>query len=249
MRELYVPDLRFVDHRLVGWGELEGREAFIEIGHGLGALTSDLGSNRSCWSAARLGYLVRLVYRGRMVDGGGEFEIAALAVSLYRDGLVTHFEIFEGADVAAGDGRFEEIGAATDAERNVARFCLLVNTRDLQGLGRLFAADYASIDHRLLGWDTVRGPAAMIELYRSWFELVPDMEVCAEILAGDDRGAVFLQSGSGHAADGGGEVEYAAIVCSTYRDGLIAGSEIFEADDRAGALARYDELRRDDAAG
>ena len=40
--DIFAPDLRFVDRRLVGWGEGHGREAYVEVMRGRAALTDDL---------------------------------------------------------------------------------------------------------------------------------------------------------------------------------------------------------------
>ena len=60
-----------------------------------------------------------------------------------RTGSVAQFEIFEDTDTQAALERFEEIGAATEPERQVARLCRLLNARDWDGLARAYA-DYLS---------------------------------------------------------------------------------------------------------
>ena len=77
MREIFAPDLRFVDHRLVGWGELEGADAFVEIVWGGVALAPDLRIDAEPSGAGQRGRRrAGIVTRGHLADGGGEFEIA-----------------------------------------------------------------------------------------------------------------------------------------------------------------------------
>ena len=42
LRAIYAPGLRFVDRRLVGWGELEGPDAVVEAHSGIFALAADM---------------------------------------------------------------------------------------------------------------------------------------------------------------------------------------------------------------
>ena len=61
--------------------------------------------------------------------------MATVIQSLFENGRVTAFEMFDGDDADVALARFEEIGAATETERVRARVCRLVNARDWDGLG------------------------------------------------------------------------------------------------------------------
>ena len=63
------------------------------------------------------------------------------------------------------------------------------------------------------------------------------------LLAGDEAHAVGQFLGWGHAAEGGGEMEYVTINAVSLRDGRIRRLERFDAGDEAVALARFEELR------
>ncbi len=109
----------------------------------------------------------------------------------------------------------------------------------------LYTEDSELIDHRKLGWEPLRGARAMVDFFRSWIEIVPDGQLRFTVLAGDDTHAVVRYVGWGHAAEGGGEMEYATIQALSFGDGRFSRGEIFEDDDEALALARFQELRAD----
>jgi ketosteroid isomerase-like protein len=133
--------------------------------------------------------------------------------------------------------------AQTEPERVLARLCRGVNSRDWDAVADLYTEDFVSADHRPLGWEPMRGGRAMADFYRSWVEVVPDVQLRVTLLAGDDEHAVGQYVGWGHAADGGGEMEYVTINAVSLRDGRIRRLERFDPGDEAAALARLEELR------
>ena len=120
-----------------------------------------------------------------------------------------------------------------------------MNSRDWDAIEDRYTEDFELIDHRLLGWGSLRGGRAMADFWRSWVEIVPDVEVRFEMLAGDDEHAALRFGGYGHAAEGGGEMEYSMTQAVSFRDGRLRRVELFEFDDEALALARFQELRAD----
>ena len=104
------------------------------------------------------------------------------------------------------------------------------------------AEDYNAVDHRVLGWEPM-GPEAVVDVYRSWVEAVPDMGVAFEWLGGDDDHIAMRWTGHGHAAAemGGGAAEFRLIIVATVRHGGIALTERFDHDDEGAALARLAE--------
>ena len=189
--------------------------------------------------------MIRQLWRGHLEVSGGPAEIEVLIFGLVRDGVYSRVEIFEGTDVDAALARFEEIGAQTQPERVFVRACRSANSRDWDALADLYADDYGSIDHRVLGWEPARGGRSVADFFRSWAELVPDGELRFTVLAGDDEHAVVRWVGCGHAAEGGGEIEYAITQTVSVRDGRIRQAETFDPDDETPALARFQELRAD----
>ena len=167
-----------------------------------------------------------------------------MSLSLVENGLVTYVEMFDGADTGAALERFEEIGAQSEPERLVARVCRLVDARDWGGLADCYADDYELVDRRALGWEPLSGPDAIVGMFRSWTEMAPDLANRFEVLALDGETHASRFGAYGHAADGGGALEYVNIAVGRVRDGRALGDELFDDGDEAAALARFEELRR-----
>jgi hypothetical protein len=130
------------------------------------------------------------------------------------------------------------VGGATEPERVYARLCHAVNARDWEAVSDCFAEEFHAVDHRVLGWEPM-GREGAIDVYRSWAEAVPDMQVAFEWLAGDDDHMAMRFRGHGHAAAdmGGGSAEVRLIMVATLRRGRIALGERFDDDDEDAALA------------
>ena len=244
---VFAPELRLVDRRLVGWGELDGRDAFIDVLRGTLALGPDLHVDAELIALGRRAVVGRYINRGHFAEGGGEFEIALLALAVAEDGHVTYFELFESTDTASALARFEEIGAQTEPERVYARIARHAIARDWAALVDCYTEDYTTVERRALGWEPMIGGPAVVDMYRSWVDVVPDVELRFEVFAADDEHLAVRYSGHGHAAAGGGEMEYVTTMAARIRDGRLLLCEMFEADGEAAALARYEELRREHA--
>ena len=253
LRDLYVPDVRVIDRRHVGLGEFQGPDQIVEHLRGGPDLSPDMRVEVERLAVGRSAWLVRTPFRGHIkgeslfgshpAAGGGEVEIDLVSLNLAaEDTRVKYIELFDGADVATALARFEEIGAQTEPERLYARVCRLVNARDWDGLAACYAEDSVSIDRRPLGWEDTGGREEIVEVYRSWIEVAPDAELRFEALDGDDEHIALRLGGDGHAADGGGRLEYEVIVVATVRDGRIVRAERFDAGEEAAALARLAEL-------
>ena len=130
------------------------------------------------------------------------------------------------------------MSGATEPERVYARLCRAVDARDWEAVADCFAPDYHADDHRVLGWEPM-GREGVVDVYRSWAETVPDMQVAFERLAGDDDHMAMRWRAHGHAAAdmGGGSAEYWLVLVTTIRHGRIAFTERFDVDDEDAALA------------
>ena len=191
-------------------GELDSLETLVEFWKGAVELAPDLRiDDGELLAIGRRAVVARYVSRGHFADGGGEVEVQFVTLSVIDDGRVTYGERFEGPDAGAALARFEEIGAETEPERIFARQCRLLSARDWDALADCYAEDYELVDHRALGWEPLRGPAATVEFWRSWIEISPDGEMRFEIVAGDEESILVRQAGHGHAAadSGGGTME------------------------------------------
>ena len=243
LREIYAPDVRLVDRRLIGWGELQGPDAIIEVIRGTSALALDARLDLDVLASGERGAICRQTVSGHAAEGGGEFEVELFSVSTTEDGFVSYLEIFDETGLAAAYERFEEVGAATEPERAYVRLARLVNARDWEAFEDCFTDDSELVDRRSLAWETIAGAEGNVEMQRSWVELVPDIEIRLDVLASDDEHIALRWTGVGHAADGGGAVDYAGLVVANVRERHVAHAEIFDRDDEEGALARFEELR------
>lgn len=143
--------------------------------------------------------------------------------------------LVDGDPVVAHDRR---VSGATEPERAYARLRRAVDARDWEAVADCMTEDFRSVDHRVLGWEPM-GREGVVDVYRSWAEAVPDMQLAFERLGGDDDHMAMRSIGRGHAAAemGGGAAEVRMILVATVRHGRIAFSERFDDADEGAALA------------
>src|SRR5262249_26721325 len=107
-----------------------------------------------------------------------------------------------------------------------------------------FAPGAEFLDHRRLGFGSIRGADALLRGFRSQFEVADDITVRIDDVLGL-RSNVLLtrRTFSGTARAGGGAYESPGIgLCVFSVDGLITRQEYFDVDREDDALARFDEL-------
>ena len=157
------------------------------------------------------GALCRQTVRGHSAEGGGEFEVELFSVSTTDDGLITYLEIFDGTGLDAAFDRFEEIGAVTEPERVARPLCaVLINARDWDALARLLHRGLrARRPPRPRMGDAARDRRDAGDVSARGTRPCPDLEDRVEVLAERRRSTARCASdGYGHAADGGGAMEY-----------------------------------------
>jgi ketosteroid isomerase-like protein len=110
--------------------------------------------------------------------------------------------------------------------------------RDWEALGSLFADDYVLVDHRQIGWDTemFSGADQMLEQQRS----IPDAGIEYVVVGRLVRAEPGVEAGLLAWSGPGWAFEFGVV--SRLRDGLFASGDIFEPDDRAGMMRRFEEL-------
>ena len=134
--------------------------------------------------------------------------------------MSSYFEFFGEDDADAAFERFEEIGAATEPERALTRICRLVIARDWDALGECYADDHVLIDHRVLGWEPLRGPDAMVDMFRSWVEArAGPRGVGSRCWRATTSTSAVRYGTRGHAAEGGGAMEVVVIAVGRVSDG------------------------------
>jgi SnoaL-like domain len=176
--------------------------------------------------------------RGRSAGGGrdvgsrGGESLLVLEVDDRGDrvALIT----FEGDELeaayAALDERYAATAAADQRRAAVTRtFTRAFAERDWETLATVLAPDLVVTDHRLLGWEVLRGPAAYVEALRSLVELAPNVQLRIDHIRMASPGFLYLTTWLG-TREGGAFEAPSAIVC--------------EIDD-AGRIRRFDQYDLD----
>jgi class 3 adenylate cyclase/ketosteroid isomerase-like protein len=248
---LISTDYELIDHRMLAWEPLRGREAFA-------------AGNASAWEGVQdvrleidevLGvgeHVIAIPSRwvGHTAEGGGEFALAVGLVIQYEDGLVRRIDQYDYDDRQAMLARYSELtgrSAASEAgpvaaqilAEEIRRYSL----HDIDGCTELFAEEFILVDHRTLGWGTIVGPEGMRVNYLAAFEGSADIHVdLEEMLACDDRVLAARTTWRGHANDGGGAFEMAVGYVGRYEGGRAISYDLYEPGDRQAMIARYAEL-------
>ena len=143
------------------------------------------------------------------------------------------------AELGGGQGPLGD----SEPERWCASYVRQVASHDLDSIARLYAPDYVLRDHRTLGWETVRGRDAVVEMQRSGYATSLDLRAeIDEVLAVDERAIAFRMSYVGHSIEGGGAFEISAGWVQAIEDGRARSTDIYESHDRDAMLARLAEL-------
>ncbi len=111
LAHMWSPDMVLVDHRSVGWEEMHGLDAMLELADSAWSMAPDVRASideviacDECTSA------ILLTYVGSAADGGGLLEIPVGYVSVYAGGVGIRGEQFGPDDREAMLTRFAELG-------------------------------------------------------------------------------------------------------------------------------------------
>jgi ketosteroid isomerase-like protein len=108
----------------------------------------------------------------------------------------------------------------------VLRGADLFNQADVDAMMLLWHPDSRYLDHRPIGWETMNREQVR-ELNRSAFTVVADVRRETTVVADPGDCVVCLVRFSGHAVEGGGEVELDYAEVTVVRDGLIMRRDIY----------------------
>jgi hypothetical protein len=183
------------------------------------------------------------LFHCRFTGGAGESLVEFEHLSLVEvDGSERYARlvIFDPDDVDAAHAELDERSAAGDApsrrRASMTRdFRQAFAARDWTALAALLAPNLVVTDHRLLGWETLHGPAGYIRALQSLVELAPDVQLHVDHLT--MSGARFLYVTTWRGTREGGAFESpSAIVCELDEMGRI---RVFDQYD----LSQMDEAR------
>ncbi len=250
--ELYAEDFSLVDHRLNGWGTIEGRHGVLANAQMVLAVTPDTRMERDELIAGDDRVLALLIgYRGHAAEemGGGEVEVVLGYVSVYEDGHVRTTDVYDPGERVAMVARYTELGGGMSVlgdsppERASAEFAVRYARQDPAAFADLLADDFAVRDHRQIAWEPMSSADQFVALAKSAWEGSLDIRFeYTEVLAVDERAIATRARYVGHARDGGGEFSYEIGRVAVLEQGRWVSLDIFEPDDRDGMLARYAEL-------
>jgi len=110
LADLYAQDWGFVDHRSIGWDDLQGRRAAAEIVRSAFAVTTDLRIDVDEVLACDESVIaMRMTYLGSSRDGGGQFALPVGLVSVVEAGRCVTADQYDHDDREAMLSRFAEL--------------------------------------------------------------------------------------------------------------------------------------------
>jgi len=116
LADLYARDWAFVDHRSIGWDDLNGRGAAADIVRSAFAVTTDLHIEIDEVLACDASTIaMRMTYLGSSRDGGGLFELGVGLVSVIDAGRCLTADQYDHDDRAAMLARFAELSERRNA--------------------------------------------------------------------------------------------------------------------------------------
>ncbi|MFZ0042433.1 MAG: nuclear transport factor 2 family protein [Solirubrobacteraceae bacterium] len=247
---LYHEDFVMTDHRSVGWGALQGREALRQA-FGSGFEISPDARFEIGEVIAADAYVIAHTgaWCGAAADGGGEAELPVGLVSVNDGRRIVSTDMYEQDDVGAMIARYAELGGGQrplgdrPPERHLAELLRRFARRDVDGIVELHHPDWRRRDHRLLGMEELQGRGPWRKAIESVLAASPDVRLeVDEVVAADDRLIAARIAFRGHGRDGTGESESRLGVVDVVEGGLSVSRDQYGYDDDAAMLARYAEL-------
>ena len=248
--ELVSDDFVYRDRRQLSLGDVDDREQFapylrsiFDVGPDLRREVDEVVACDERVIALRTTYRVT-----NAAEGGGAAERCNCEVWLVEDDRITRTEHYDADDTAAMIARYHELGGTRQGDdlrppqRAWAEWARCLAARDAEGMARVYAEDFASLDHRAVGWGR-RGTASTLPFVESILASSPDIQVSfAEVLACDDGAIAQRVRVWGTNADGGGSFEILMGIVSACDGERITRTELYDDDARVAMIARYCEL-------
>ena len=179
----------------------------------------------------------------------GPSEIERLSVSEVDDrGLVVRIVTFDVDDIDAAYAELDDSYAAGEAREHgvvvaTARaFARAFAARDWQALVATFREDVLVEDHRVLGWDALRGPAAYVRTLEALTDLSPDVRMRVDHVETSGRALLWVAAWLGTHAGGGYETPW-IVVSEHDAGGLVRRVDQYDLEQLAAARARFEALR------
>ena len=242
-------DVRYADHRALGWGPAHGVVAFVRALRTLRNALPEVEAHTIELLALRAdALLVRRTVMGELNASGDRYRRRPIALWVFgANGRVTHWEQFDGDQRAEALARFEELAAPpaparlveNAATRSLDQFARAWAARDWEALRSGFATGYVNSDRRTvvqLEFDLEQH----LGFQRPLFEM-KSSRVAAEILAtrGDRLALSRMRTEVAHGSIGPSEIASLFLI-EADRDGKRLSSVRFEVDALDAAYAELD---------
>ncbi len=242
----FASGFRLIDRRSVTGLDLQGEDF-------LASMRFQFGMNPSRWHvemlATRGERLALLRSRFESEDetaGPGAVEYVAVVESDVSGRSILNL-LFDPDDFDAACAELDARYAAGEAAAHprvaatMHAFLRAFAARDWEALAAHFTPDLVVDDHRRLGWETLRGPAAYVESLRSLVELAPDTRLRLDHVRTCERGLLWVAGWLGTRE--GGPFEGPWISVSEHDAlGKVCRFDQYDLDQLDAALARYEEL-------
>ncbi len=245
----YADDYVRIDHRAVGWAELNGPDEFADSARATMAVSPDVSYLPEKVLAYAPGLIaVVLAGRGHFSEGDGEFELMMGRVARIVDGQLAYEELFEPDAESSMLACFADLKGRMllgdrRSERIQLRWLDCFARHDEQGLRELIGDDYRLFEHRHVGWENHKGQADHLAVSRSAWETWPDIRQSVdEVLACDENTIAYRCTYHGTNVDGGGSMELPVGYVCSYGETGHRDVHQFDYDDTEGMLACYREL-------
>ncbi len=226
----------------VSSGTGSGRETIVELIRGL----VDVGFTTHTHTAVAIRG-ERLALVRRRIGSANEFALELLAVIEFDDaGRLKRNILFDKDDIAGALQELEDRYCAGEGRehaltvRRLGDFERAFRARNWDAFADCFAPDVVSTDHRHIGFGNLDRDG-IVSAFRSIVDEQPDHSLVFHDSTVRGDVAMSFYSGTGNTTDGS-TYEWPTYAVWQHRAGRIAVTDVFDIEDHASALARFNEL-------
>jgi SnoaL-like domain len=240
------------DHRPLGWGVSQSAEQYAAAIRPLTELRSDVVLRLDHHLLRDRAALFVASWTGSGPDGA--FEIPVMIVfHLGRDNRIDRVDHYNVEQIRAARAKLDELAvesssppAATEAaSAHLARtsdaFCDAFARRDWDVLAALMAKDVVVDDHRLIGWERVRGARDYVQTLHSLVDLAPDAQLHLDHVETATRGLLWIGAWVGTREGGAFEMPWITVSEHDGR-GIVLRIDQYDLGQLPEARARFAEL-------
>jgi hypothetical protein len=238
-----APGFRLLDRRALSQVDLDRDRHLEDLRRSFEMASSRYTSEVLATRGERLA-LSRLLWSGAgRSTGPSEIEWLEVA-ELDDDGRFLTIVTFDPEDLDAAyaelDARYAagEGAAHGPVSATMRAFRSAFAARDWEALAALFTPDLVVNDHRRLGWETLRGPAAYVKAMQSLVDLAPDARLRLDHVRTSDRALFWVAGWLGTRE--GGAFEAPWIVVSEHDAlGRVRRFDQYDLEELDAARARF----------